>query len=173
MYSTGKYSHQFLITSNGDGEGQRSLVCCSPWHRKELDTIERLNNNFKWSIICKNIESLCCMLETNTVLLINHTLIEKKRESREMLSPRLQTPPTCPELSWMHCLSERGGTGASLPAPPTLTTSAVCALFTLFWDCSWNACILQPQGMGGIRIWDDEPEGSTAMEGLCEHALNK
>ena len=104
---------------------------------------------------------------------MNHTLIEEKRESREMLSPRLQTPPTCPELSWMHCLSERGGTGASLPAPPTLTTSAVCALFTLFWDCSWNACILQPQGMGGIRIWDDEPEGSTAMEGLCEHALNK
>ena len=24
----------------GDGEGQRSLVCCSPWGRKELDMIE-------------------------------------------------------------------------------------------------------------------------------------
>ena len=22
----------------GDGEGQRSLLCCSPWGRKELDT---------------------------------------------------------------------------------------------------------------------------------------
>ena len=28
----------------GDGEGQRSLVCCSPWDRKELDTTERLNS---------------------------------------------------------------------------------------------------------------------------------
>ena len=29
----------------GDGEGQGSLVCCSPWGCKELDTPERLNNN--------------------------------------------------------------------------------------------------------------------------------
>ena len=29
----------------GDGEGQGSLVCCSPWGHKELDTTERLNNN--------------------------------------------------------------------------------------------------------------------------------
>ena len=28
-----------------DGEGQRSLVSCSPWGRKESDTTERLNNN--------------------------------------------------------------------------------------------------------------------------------
>ena len=28
-----------------DGEGQGSLVCCSSWVHKELDTTERLNNN--------------------------------------------------------------------------------------------------------------------------------
>ena len=28
-----------------DGEGQGSLVCCSPWGHKELDTTELLNNN--------------------------------------------------------------------------------------------------------------------------------
>ena len=28
-----------------DGEGQGSLACCSPGGRKELDTIEQLNNN--------------------------------------------------------------------------------------------------------------------------------
>ena len=28
----------------GDGEGQGSLVCCSPWGHKELDTPERLKN---------------------------------------------------------------------------------------------------------------------------------
>ena len=25
------------------GDGQRTLVCCSPWGHKELDTTERLN----------------------------------------------------------------------------------------------------------------------------------
>ena len=30
----------------GDREEQGSLVCCSPWGRKESDTTERLNNNF-------------------------------------------------------------------------------------------------------------------------------
>ena len=29
----------------GDGEGQGSLACCSPWGRKKLDTTEQLNNN--------------------------------------------------------------------------------------------------------------------------------
>ena len=29
----------------GDGEGQGSLVCCSPGGRKESDLTERLNNN--------------------------------------------------------------------------------------------------------------------------------
>ena len=27
----------------GVGDGQRSLECCSPWGRKELDTTEQLN----------------------------------------------------------------------------------------------------------------------------------
>ena len=29
----------------GDGEGQGSLACCSPWGWKESDTTEQLNNN--------------------------------------------------------------------------------------------------------------------------------
>ena len=31
----------------GDGEGQGSLVCCSPWGCKESDMTERLNND-RW-----------------------------------------------------------------------------------------------------------------------------
>ena len=31
----------------GDGEGQGSLVCCSPCGCEELDTTERLKNNNK------------------------------------------------------------------------------------------------------------------------------
>jgi len=29
----------------GDGEGQGSLACCSPWGCKELDMTEQLSNN--------------------------------------------------------------------------------------------------------------------------------
>ena len=29
----------------GDGEGQGSLVCCSPWDCKKSDSTEQLNNN--------------------------------------------------------------------------------------------------------------------------------
>ena len=41
----------------GDGDGQGSLVSCSPWGGKELDMIERLNNNKAYIhgvIICIN-----------------------------------------------------------------------------------------------------------------------
>ena len=33
----------------GDGEGQGSLVYCSPWGCKESDTTEQLNNYWRWS----------------------------------------------------------------------------------------------------------------------------
>ena len=41
--------HQFnerdFEQAPGDGKGQGSLACCSPWGRKELDTTQQLNNN--------------------------------------------------------------------------------------------------------------------------------
>ena len=40
MDSTGHEFEQAL----GDGEGQGSLVCWSPWDRKESDMTEQLNN---------------------------------------------------------------------------------------------------------------------------------
>ena len=33
--------------TQGDGEGQRSLACCSPWGHKESDMTELLNDNNK------------------------------------------------------------------------------------------------------------------------------
>ena len=44
----------------GDGEGQRGLACCSPWHHKELDTTGWPNNNIA--------DSPCCTPESNTML---------------------------------------------------------------------------------------------------------
>ena len=41
--------HEFEQTP-GDGEGQGSLVCCSPWGHKESVTTDRLNNNNMESI---------------------------------------------------------------------------------------------------------------------------
>ena len=38
-----------LEQAPGDGEGQRSLVCCSPWGRKDSDMTEQMNNNNKKS----------------------------------------------------------------------------------------------------------------------------
>ena len=35
--------------ASGVGDGQGSLMCFSPWGRKESDTTERLNNNNKIS----------------------------------------------------------------------------------------------------------------------------
>ena len=35
-----------LEQSLGDGEGQGSLVCCSPWGHNKSDTTWRLNNTF-------------------------------------------------------------------------------------------------------------------------------
>ena len=35
--------HEFAQTP-GDGEGQGSLLCCSPWGCTESDTTEQLNN---------------------------------------------------------------------------------------------------------------------------------
>ena len=42
------WHHQFngheLGQTPGDGDGQGSLACCSPWGCEELDTTWRLNN---------------------------------------------------------------------------------------------------------------------------------
>ena len=44
-----RWHHQFnrqeLGQTPGDGEGQRSLACCSPWGREEFSVTWLLNNN--------------------------------------------------------------------------------------------------------------------------------
>ena len=40
-----------LKQAPGDGEGQGSLACCSPWGHKELDVTEQLNSNNKKSFM--------------------------------------------------------------------------------------------------------------------------
>ena len=42
--------HEFEQTP-GDGEGEGSPECYSPWGHKESDTTKRLNNNNKFTMI--------------------------------------------------------------------------------------------------------------------------
>ena len=51
------HGHEFE-QALGDGEGQQSLACCSPWGRKELDMTERLkNSNNIWYLAFRRSES--------------------------------------------------------------------------------------------------------------------
>ena len=42
----------------GVGDRQGSLVCCSPWGYKDLDTTEGLNNRSKGSSACEEHRTL-------------------------------------------------------------------------------------------------------------------
>ena len=55
-------AHEFE-QAPGDGEGQGSLACCSPWGHKELDMTERLN----WRLFQYN-EKLLPFTEKNLIL---------------------------------------------------------------------------------------------------------
>ena len=52
----------------GDGEGQGSLACCSPWGCKELDTTEWLNNNkpYHLSYLTTVTEELVFLLQNQS-----------------------------------------------------------------------------------------------------------
>ena len=57
-----------------DGEGQESLVCCSPWGRKELDMIERLNHNTAHARSSKPLSLLPLLLELSPFTFTPHLL---------------------------------------------------------------------------------------------------
>ena len=52
----------YLEKYPGDGEGQGSLACCSPWGHKELVTNERLNKNSTYAMTKKLKQVLTWML---------------------------------------------------------------------------------------------------------------
>ena len=61
----------------GDGEGQGSLACCSPWGHKESNTTEQLNNNnqtykTRWqhlpAFLGHKWQSHCCHLLTSKII---------------------------------------------------------------------------------------------------------
>ena len=54
--------HEFELAL-GDGEGQESLACCSPWGHRELNRTEQLNNNeSKYGFVCSCATQSCLSL---------------------------------------------------------------------------------------------------------------
>ena len=67
--------HEFEQTP-GDGEGQGSLVCFSPWGRGELDMTEQLNNNISVKsahFIEGFLTNVSCMLTHKLFSLVSST----------------------------------------------------------------------------------------------------
>ena len=69
-----KWHHQLngheFEQAPGDGEGQGSLVFCSPWGCKESDTTERLDNN-----PCQHLLLLFLMFHVNLVAVKQQVLV--------------------------------------------------------------------------------------------------
>ena len=56
-----------LEQTAGDGEGQGSLACCSPWGHKELDTMEQLKNKFGNQIYIQKLSfKVTVLINVNT-----------------------------------------------------------------------------------------------------------
>jgi len=88
--------HEFEQAPGG-GEGQGSLVCCSPWGHKESDTTERLNNNkaregqisydfclYVESIFLKDTNELIYKTETHRHRKQNY-VYQREKERRDQL----------------------------------------------------------------------------------------
>ena len=85
----------------GDGEGQGSLVCCSPWGHKDLDTTERLNNSI-----------------FNDPLLLPFLSLGKFRKSNFFYrTPTSSDQPQLPEWSQQGAMAG-GGVSPHVPVGP-------------------------------------------------------
>ena len=65
----------------GDGEGQGSLACCSPWGHEELDRTEQLNNI--WGIINLSHKlQILSLISVTSIYLKNYSIQNKNHYLR-------------------------------------------------------------------------------------------
>ena len=120
--------HEFEQTQ-GDGEGQESLACCSPWGRKESYKTERLKNNSKSDEPFKrgSEESLLAFLKKKKFiyLAISGCSCDMQTLSQGMwdLVPRPGKEPR--PLYWEHRVSATGPPGKSRWWPLRIKSSWV------------------------------------------------
>ena len=132
------------MNMNGVGEGQGSLVCCSPWGHKESDTTERLN----WLINLTRTEVQMC----NSYMIIIYTFLSLYME--KAMAPHSST------LAWkIPWMEEPGGLQSmgSLRVGHDWATSL--SLFTfMHWRRKW-----QPTPM----FLPGESQGQESLVGWC------
>ena len=91
----------------GDGEGQESLVCCSPCSYKELDMTERLNSNHNFEIR-KEWGKQCLLKSQFSSVQFSRSVVSDSLQPHEPQHARLRCPsPTpgvhpnpCPSSQW-------------------------------------------------------------------------
>ena len=110
--------HEFEQAPGG-GEAEGSLVCCSPWDRKESDKTEQLNN--------KQLKSVRCMHDPPSP----HTLdcsCDCRLSTRKQIDSR-----------WTPRITQVGKAGVTEPEPPGCQAK-VCPLPSTCFPCasSWG-----------------------------------
>ena len=100
----------------GDGEGQGSLACWSPWDNKESDTTEQLNNNNK-------------LYHSNMNFQMFKLVLEKAEEPEIKL-------PTCAGSSKEQESSRKAyiSTLLTMPTPLTVWITVNCGQFFKRWE---------------------------------------
>ena len=110
----------------GDGEGQGSLACCSPWCHKELDTTEQLNNNNR--------------------LVLNPQELPTPTRFRQQIVP--EGPDGCPRGASLLSLSPPSFVLFALPSLPSgpriLSRSLVWLLEHECWDSFFTHTVVVP-----------------------------
>ena len=97
----------------GDGEGQGSLACCSPWGHKEPDVTGRLSNNKEeWKWKCQSLSPIWLFATT-------WTLVRQAPLSMGFPKPRI--------LEWVAIPFSRG---SSQPRDQTQVSCIASSFFT-------------------------------------------
>ena len=90
-----------LEQTPGDGEGQRSLACCTPRGREELDMTEQLNSNRKANpVFCLSLGSK--QLKRRNLKSKHNFLFEKALENLDKAITKYSLHDSKSSLSYFH-----------------------------------------------------------------------
>ena len=78
--------HEFQ-EAPGEGEGQVSLACCSPWGRKESDTTELLSNHHRWFSGKESAYQSACLQEAQVRSLGQEDSLEEQMATTLVFLP--------------------------------------------------------------------------------------